>query len=224
MRSRWFAILAVLALAGCMTTNNDGRGTYNLYIANRSNEVLQEVIIRDASGTLKHFGNVDFGGEKTIDECTIDLKVRFGILCYANGQGQTKLLSLSRYIPVKNRINTIYFYYHGGNQWSVIARDDKAREVKPDDKAAEQGDADAQVNLGVCYCNGDGVQQDYTVAAKWFRKAAEQGNADGQYRLGICYYGGIGVTKDHEEGIKWIRKAAKQDDTEAQDWLKKMSL
>ncbi len=41
--------------------------------------------------------------------------------------------------------------------------------------AAEQGDAQAQLNLGVCYWNGNGVAKDYAEAVKWFRKAAEQG-------------------------------------------------
>jgi TPR repeat protein len=45
--------------------------------------------------------------------------------------------------------------------------------------AAEQGDADAQSDLGVMYLRGQGgVAQDYREAEKWFRLAAEQGNAD----------------------------------------------
>jgi len=43
--------------------------------------------------------------------------------------------------------------------------------------AAEQGDAEAQYNLGVRYANGEGVPEDYKEAVKWFRKAAEQGFA-----------------------------------------------
>ena len=33
---------------------------------------------------------------------------------------------------------------------------------------AEQGDAKAQLNLGVMYANGEGVPKDYVQAAKWF--------------------------------------------------------
>lgn len=50
-------------------------------------------------------------------------------------------------------------------------------------EAAEQGDAEAQYNLGLCYYNGEGVQQDYTQAVHWWRKAAEQGNARAQEAL-----------------------------------------
>ena len=83
-------------------------------------------------------------------------------------------------------------------------------------KAAERGDAWAQYNLGVCYINGDGVEQDGKEAVKWFRKAAEQGDADAQYNLGLTYYEGRGVEKDAKEGVKWFRIAAEQGDAEAQ--------
>ena len=52
---------------------------------------------------------------------------------------------------------------------------------------AEKGDADAQYSLGWAYKNGEGVQQDYAEAVKWFRKAAEQGNALAQNNLGFSY-------------------------------------
>jgi len=39
-------------------------------------------------------------------------------------------------------------------------------------RLAEQSSAQAQYNLGVMYRNGQGVQQDYTEALKWYRKSA----------------------------------------------------
>ncbi len=44
---------------------------------------------------------------------------------------------------------------------------------------AEQGDAQAQFNLGVRYRLGEGVLKDAKEAARWVRKAAEQGHATG---------------------------------------------
>jgi TPR repeat protein len=44
----------------------------------------------------------------------------------------------------------------------------------------EQGDAEAQNNLGMMYANGEGVTRDDKQAAFWFRKAAEQGYAKTQ--------------------------------------------
>ena len=48
-------------------------------------------------------------------------------------------------------------------------------------KAAEQGDAKAQYNLGNCYYFGNGVTENEQEAVKWYRKAAEQGDAKAQY-------------------------------------------
>jgi TPR repeat protein len=43
---------------------------------------------------------------------------------------------------------------------------------------AEQGDAEAQVSLGVKYSNGDGVPEDDAEAARRYRLAADQGLAE----------------------------------------------
>ena len=83
-------------------------------------------------------------------------------------------------------------------------------------KAAEQGYAQAQYNLGVCYANGDGVEKNPTEAVKWYRKAAEQGDALAQCNLGVCYANGNGVEKNLNEAVKWHRKAAEQGDAKAQ--------
>jgi len=42
-------------------------------------------------------------------------------------------------------------------------------------KAAEQGDAKSQRNLGICYYEGEGVPQDYKKAVHWLSKAEAQG-------------------------------------------------
>ena len=56
--------------------------------------------------------------------------------------------------------------------------------------AAEQGDADAQGNLGVMFERGYGVPQDYKEAVNWYRLAAEQGYAIAQSNLANRYYYG----------------------------------
>ena len=83
-------------------------------------------------------------------------------------------------------------------------------------KAAEQGNARAQKNLGYCYQYGQGVTQDYYEAVKWYRKAAEQGFARAQCNLGYCYEYGHSVTKNITEAVKWYRKAAEQGLADAQ--------
>uniref|UniRef100_UPI003567E3EB tetratricopeptide repeat protein n=1 Tax=Sneathiella sp. TaxID=1964365 RepID=UPI003567E3EB len=69
------------------------------------------------------------------------------------------------------------------------------REWKP---LAEQGDADAQYNLGVMYYNGTGVPQDYKQAVKWYTAAAEQGFANAQHNLALMYNYGTGVPQDYK--------------------------
>jgi len=50
-------------------------------------------------------------------------------------------------------------------------------------KAAEQGLALAQNNLGSMYANGIGIAKDEVQAVAWYRKAAEQGYAPAQEAL-----------------------------------------
>ena len=40
--------------------------------------------------------------------------------------------------------------------------------------AAEQGDVEAQYNLGLTYANGDGVPQNSEEARKWMKLSADQ--------------------------------------------------
>ena len=85
--------------------------------------------------------------------------------------------------------------------------------------AAEQGDADAQFNLGVAYENGEGVPQDYAEAVRWYRLAAEQDNASAQFNLGLMYSNGEGVPQDYAESARWYRLAAEQGEASSQQNL-----
>lgn len=86
-------------------------------------------------------------------------------------------------------------------------------------KAAEQGYAGAQYNLGIMYAKGEGVSQSEAEAVKWFERAAEQGVAEAQCCLGYAYANGEGVVRNKSEAIKWYRKAAEQGNAKAQHWL-----
>ena len=84
-------------------------------------------------------------------------------------------------------------------------------------KAAEQGQRDAQYNLGIMYDQGWGVTKDEIEAVKWFMKAATQGHAGAQYNLGCAYRDGKGVRQNFVEANKWYLKAAEQGHAEAQN-------
>ena len=60
------------------------------------------------------------------------------------------------------------------------------------------GDTEAQFELGVKYANGDGVEQDYFQAAKWYRRAAEKEHAGAMNDLGYMHLYG--------KGVAWIAK------------------
>lgn len=83
-------------------------------------------------------------------------------------------------------------------------------------KAAEQGLATSQCNLGCMYQIGKGVAQDSEKAVEWFTKAAKQGYARAQFKLAWCYTKGDGVKQDEEEATAWLKKAAEQDYSDAQ--------
>jgi len=76
---------------------------------------------------------------------------------------------------------------------------------------AHVGMATHEYNLGVRYQRGEGVPQDFALAASWYRKAAEQGLAPAQVNLGLLYVQAQGVPQDYNEAVKWFRKAAEQD-------------
>ncbi|CWX27791.1 tetratricopeptide repeat protein [Haemophilus influenzae] len=73
---------------------------------------------------------------------------------------------------------------------------------------AEQGNAAAQLMLGVMYARGIGVKQDDFEAVKWYRQAAEQGYANAQAILGFSYLlGQSGVQVNKSLAKEWFGKA-----------------
>ena len=84
-------------------------------------------------------------------------------------------------------------------------------------KAADQGDARAQFNLGAMYAKGQGVLRDSAVAILWFRKAADLGDANGQFNLGVMYYNGLGVPQSHVLAHMWFNLAAARFDASGKE-------
>ena len=86
-------------------------------------------------------------------------------------------------------------------------------------RAAEQGDAEAQLSLGVLHLRGEGVPQDKAEAVRWFRIAASQGDATAQFNLGVMYHSGEGIPQNATVAVRWYRQAAEQGDAGAQNNL-----
>ena len=85
--------------------------------------------------------------------------------------------------------------------------------------AAEQGDIEAQINIGDMYYYGDGVPLDYNEAVKWFRLSAEKGNSDAQYRLGFMYADGYGVIEDNVYALMWWYIASSNGNENAKEYI-----
>lgn len=83
-------------------------------------------------------------------------------------------------------------------------------------KKAEQGNPEAELELGSFYASGTGVSRSPSKAFKWHQKAAEHGLARAQYQLGMDYGQGLGVKEDQEAALSWFVKAADQGLLEAQ--------
>ena len=78
-------------------------------------------------------------------------------------------------------------------------------------QAAEQGNAQAQYNLGRMLDMGDGVPQNYAEAVKWYRLAAEQGYVEAQGNLSVMLLKGNGVTSNPKQAYFWALLAAPQN-------------
>lgn len=91
------------------------------------------------------------------------------------------------------------------------------KEQLPDIEArADQGEAEAQLTLGVLYANGRGVKASPGKAAEWLERAAEQEIAEAMTLLGWMYANGHGVASSAKRARDYYRQAAEKGDTDAQ--------
>ena len=95
----------------------------------------------------------------------------------------------------------------------ILSRDYEAARVWME-KAANQGDAQAQLMLGRYYVSDFGYNDDQK-AFEWFEKAAEQGDAEAEYTVGGCYIYEIHVKKNPAVANQWFEKAASKEHPKA---------
>ena len=87
---------------------------------------------------------------------------------------------------------------------------------------AENGDTEAQFEMGFRFFEGRSNPQSYKNAFFWWEKAAAQGEARAQYNLGFCYLEGIFVDKNQEKAIEWLTKSSNNNNKKAQELLAKI--
>ncbi|MDH5216247.1 MAG: caspase family protein [Gammaproteobacteria bacterium] len=95
-----------------------------------------------------------------------------------------------------------------GGEYVAFDRSDYATALKIWMPQAQQGDPEAQTNVGEIYEKGMGIVPDYDIAAVWYKKAAKQGYSRAQINLGYLYEKGLGVKQDLAEAMNWYRKAS----------------
>lgn len=108
--------------------------------------------------------------------------------------------------------------------WSALEQGDFVTARRLMTPLAERGAAWAQVNLGLIYAQGQGVEKNIDEAMKWFRMAADQGDATAQHCLGMIFEEGRDVAPDYAKAEKWYFKAADQGMVWAQRHLGLMHL
>jgi TPR repeat protein len=97
-------------------------------------------------------------------------------------------------------------------------------------KAAESGDAKAQMKLAVAYAADpdrnnqaeeqmrvDGIPSDKVEALRWYRKAAENGYGPAQIVMGDFCSFGDGVPMDFKQSLAWYRRAQARNTPNAKE-------
>lgn len=75
---------------------------------------------------------------------------------------------------------------------------------------AEQNEPAAQRLLAGRYAAGDGIRQNWELAAGWYQRAAQNGDAPAQFSLAHCFRQGKGVSPDAAACAYWFRQSAEQ--------------
>jgi len=94
-----------------------------------------------------------------------------------------------------------------GGEYTDFDRADYKTALKIWLPAANEGDSDAQVNVGEIFEKGIGGEPNYQAAIIWYQRAAEQGNTRAQFNMGALYEQGLGVEKDKLTALNWYRQA-----------------
>ena len=84
-------------------------------------------------------------------------------------------------------------------------------------RLARRGDdADAMTTLGAMLMQGDGVDQDPTLAVEWLMRAVEKNQSEAQWRLGLAYAQGVGIVKNTTEASRLLQLSVAQANSDGQ--------
>lgn len=121
----------------------------------------------------------------------------------AQYNGKLVLEDLRRNAEKRDRdaIRFLALFYREG----IAVHRDETKALILIKKAAYQGDAWAQNNLGVAFSDGEGVTADETMAFRWYSESAAQNYEMGKFNLAYSYERGAGTAADPEFAKKIFR-------------------
>ena len=79
-------------------------------------------------------------------------------------------------------------------------------------KAADQGDLDAEFTLGYNYFTGEMLEINNDKAFEFFTRAANKGHIQAKVYLGRCYASGYGTVQDFQKAFQCYQAAAETND------------
>jgi len=128
--------------------------------------------------------------------------------CLLPGQVRQLGQNLTYVSPRTPRRTTAFDCRVKGGEYPIEMRQSLGASLKVWQRAAQEGDAEAQTILGEIYERGVSGQPDYRSAALWYSKAAQQGVARASVNLGHLYETGQGVEQSLDRGVSLYRQAA----------------
>lgn len=132
----------------------------------------------------------------------------------ASGSPEKSTNSTKRFSPVEDAPTR---NYKKGVRFAKIKEFKQAFEWYQ--KAADDGHAGAQGQLGCMYISGTGTKQNGEEGVKWLEKATEAGDVAAMSQLGSLYLRGHFVDKDFDKAKDLIERAANQGNKQAKYYL-----
>lgn len=156
-----------------------------------------------------------------------DSKAMFHLgMCCCSGRGipKNEVEAVEWYLKaaILGNSDAMYNLAHCYMYGAGVPRD-KANALKWLTKAADSGNMLAMFTLGLAYggCYGEdiGVQENYTISAKWLEKSTIIDNGIGSSILGSYYYLGTGVRKNYKKAAEYFEKASNNNESYSSFYL-----
>lgn len=138
---------------------------------------------------------------------------------YAKGEGvaidRNKAETIYKEIIAKGESNDCDDAVFGLAQMYFDNPDERGKAFPFWQRLASRGNAEAKYNLGLCYFEGEGTEEDDSQAFFWWCHAAEEGVAKAYMSLAACYQYGLGTPENGALAVQWFEKAAESGNFKA---------